>query len=71
MYKPKYTTGYTNRSEKSAAIERNKPKTMSLALPGWGDWTGPNIKMSNTKAKRFRFVNISEEIILQVLIVYS
>ncbi|XP_071541684.1 U3 small nucleolar RNA-associated protein 14 homolog A [Panulirus ornatus] len=42
------------RSEKAAAEERNKPKTISLALPGWGDWTGPGIKMSNRKKKQFR-----------------
>ncbi|XP_045613433.1 U3 small nucleolar RNA-associated protein 14 homolog A [Procambarus clarkii] len=41
-------------SEKAAARERDRPKLMSLALPGWGDWTGPNIKMSKKKIRKFR-----------------
>ncbi|KAK8729181.1 hypothetical protein OTU49_008667 [Cherax quadricarinatus] len=40
--------------EKAAARERDKPKVVSLALPGWGDWTGPNIKMSKRKIRKFR-----------------
>lgn len=41
------------KSEKEAAIKKGNIE-ISLALPGWGDWTGPNIEMSNRKRKRFR-----------------
>jgi len=41
------------KSEKEAAINKNNVE-LSLALPGWGDWTGPNIKVSNRKRKRFK-----------------
>uniref|UniRef100_A0A0P4WQM7 Uncharacterized protein n=1 Tax=Scylla olivacea TaxID=85551 RepID=A0A0P4WQM7_SCYOL len=41
-------------SEKAEAIKKDQTSSMSLALPGWGDWTGPNMKMSNRKIKKFR-----------------
>ncbi|XP_063878918.1 U3 small nucleolar RNA-associated protein 14 homolog A-like [Scylla paramamosain] len=41
-------------SEKAEAIKKDQPSSMSLALPGWGDWTGPNMKMSSKKIKKFR-----------------
>ncbi|KAK3879711.1 hypothetical protein Pcinc_015745 [Petrolisthes cinctipes] len=42
------------KSEKAAAIASSGPKVKSLALPGWGEWTGPNIKMSRRKFNRFK-----------------
>ncbi|KAK4326679.1 hypothetical protein Pmani_002837 [Petrolisthes manimaculis] len=42
------------KSEKAAAIASSGPKVKSLALPGWGEWTGPNIKMSKRKFNRFK-----------------
>ncbi|MPC59967.1 U3 small nucleolar RNA-associated protein 14 A [Portunus trituberculatus] len=41
-------------SEKAEAIKKDQPGSISLALPGWGDWTGPNRKMSNRKIRKFR-----------------
>ncbi|KAK7083005.1 U3 small nucleolar RNA-associated protein 14 A [Halocaridina rubra] len=41
------------KSEKDAAREESKPKSLCLALPGWGNWTGPNIKMSKRHRKRY------------------
>ncbi|XP_068225156.1 U3 small nucleolar RNA-associated protein 14 homolog A [Palaemon carinicauda] len=42
------------RSAKKDAIEADKPKPLSLVLPGWGEWTGPNIKVSKRKQQRFK-----------------
>lgn len=47
------------KSAKDEAIERDKPKPLSLVLPGWGDWTGPNIRVSKRKKRRFT-VNMPE-----------
>ncbi|XP_064090817.1 U3 small nucleolar RNA-associated protein 14 homolog A-like [Macrobrachium nipponense] len=41
------------KSAKDEAIERDKPKALSLVLPGWGEWTGPNIQVSKRKKRRF------------------
>ncbi|XP_063613710.1 U3 small nucleolar RNA-associated protein 14 homolog A-like [Penaeus indicus] len=42
------------KSAKEAAIEESEPKEVSLVLPGWGEWTGPNMKVSARKRKIFR-----------------
>ncbi|KAG0720966.1 U3 small nucleolar RNA-associated protein 14 A [Chionoecetes opilio] len=39
--------------EKGEAVRKDQAGGLSAAMPGWGDWTGPNIQMSNTKRKRF------------------
>ncbi|XP_027211390.2 U3 small nucleolar RNA-associated protein 14 homolog A [Penaeus vannamei] len=42
------------KSAKKAAIEESEPKEVSLVLPGWGEWTGPNYKVSFKKRRKFR-----------------
>lgn len=36
-------------------MEESEPKEVSLVLPGWGEWTGPNFKVSSKKRKMFRY----------------
>ncbi|XP_037082339.1 U3 small nucleolar RNA-associated protein 14 homolog A-like [Pollicipes pollicipes] len=43
------------REEKEATIDADKPKDIDMALPGWGDWGGQNIKMSAKKRRRLLF----------------
>lgn len=38
--------------EKAAISERDKPKDISLLLPGWGSWGGSGIKPSKKKQER-------------------
>jgi len=40
-------------NEKNEIIESAKPKPVDLTLPGWGDWAGAGLKVSNKKRKRF------------------
>ncbi|KAL3881431.1 hypothetical protein ACJMK2_027873 [Sinanodonta woodiana] len=42
------------RKEKREIRDREKPKDINLALPGWGDWGGEGIQPSKRKRKRFR-----------------
>ncbi|XP_018423751.1 PREDICTED: U3 small nucleolar RNA-associated protein 14 homolog A-like [Nanorana parkeri] len=39
--------------EKQKAEEAGKPKDINLVLPGWGEWGGTNLKVSNKKRSRF------------------
>ena len=41
------------RKEKEEAIEKSKPSDIDLTLPGWGEWGGKNLKISNRKKRRF------------------
>jgi U3 small nucleolar RNA-associated protein 14 len=38
-------------NEKDALLESAKP--VDLTLPGWGEWTGPGLKVSSRKRKKF------------------
>ncbi|XP_067141019.1 U3 small nucleolar RNA-associated protein 14 homolog A [Centruroides vittatus] len=40
-------------AEKSAAIEKDKPKDVDTFLPGWGNWGGTGIKVSKKRRRRF------------------
>lgn len=40
-------------AEKEKIIERERPKDIDLRLPGWGEWSGPGIKPSQHRKKRF------------------
>lgn len=40
-------------AEKAKVIERERPKDIDLRLPGWGEWSGPGIKPSQHRKKRF------------------
>ena len=42
------------RKEKKAQVDANKPKTIDLTLPGWGDWGGKDIRVSKRKRRRFQ-----------------
>lgn len=43
-------------------MEKLQPKSIDLSLPGWGSWTGPNIKKSKIRRKKKRFIlNIPKE----------
>ena len=44
--------------EKCSIIERDKPKDIDLTLPGWGDWGGPDVKVSSSKRKRYVTVKL-------------
>ncbi|KAL1766408.1 U3 small nucleolar RNA-associated protein 14-like A [Sigmodon hispidus] len=39
--------------EKREAIQANKPKSVDLTLPGWGEWGGLDLKPSAKKRRRF------------------
>lgn len=39
--------------EKEEAAESSKGKDTDLTLPGWGEWGGPGIKVSQQKKKKF------------------
>nr|CAB3267574.1 U3 small nucleolar RNA-associated protein 14 homolog A-like [Phallusia mammillata] len=39
---------------KREIVEEGKPKVVSLALPGWGEWGGVGINPSKRKRRRFR-----------------
>ncbi|GAB6020265.1 U3 small nucleolar RNA-associated protein 14 A [Chamberlinius hualienensis] len=41
------------RAEKEAIVEAGKPKEVSLVLPGWGEWGGSGLKISDKKRQRF------------------
>jgi len=39
--------------EKNELIEKSKPKSVDLTLPGWGEWGGPGLKVSKNKRRKF------------------
>ncbi|XP_001634080.2 U3 small nucleolar RNA-associated protein 14 homolog A [Nematostella vectensis] len=39
--------------EKDQAIDSSKPKDLDLTLPGWGDWGGAGVKVSEKKKAKF------------------
>lgn len=39
--------------EKNDIVEKSKPKAVDLTLPGWGEWGGPGLTISNRKRKKF------------------
>jgi U3 small nucleolar RNA-associated protein 14 len=39
-------------TEKRSIEERDKPKNVSMVLPGWGEWGGEGVQVSNRKKKR-------------------
>ncbi|KAF7998229.1 hypothetical protein HCN44_009627 [Aphidius gifuensis] len=39
--------------EKQEQIKKSQPEEINTVLPGWGSWTGKNIKVSKRKQKRF------------------
>ncbi|XP_067676071.1 U3 small nucleolar RNA-associated protein 14 homolog A-like [Haliotis asinina] len=39
--------------EKANIVDRDKPKSIDLTLPGWGEWGGTGLKPSRKKKKRF------------------
>ncbi|XP_071114020.1 U3 small nucleolar RNA-associated protein 14 homolog A-like [Haliotis cracherodii] len=39
--------------EKANIADRDKPKSIDLSLPGWGEWGGTGLKPSKKKKKRF------------------
>lgn len=41
------------KDEKEGVIEKGKPKPVDLTLPGWGEWGGTGIKVSEAKRRRF------------------
>lgn len=41
------------KKEKEEEIEKCKPKSIDLTLPGWGSWGGKNIRISQRKKRRF------------------
>ncbi|XP_072286287.1 U3 small nucleolar RNA-associated protein 14 homolog A isoform X2 [Pyxicephalus adspersus] len=40
-------------NEKNKAVEAGKPKDINLVLPGWGEWGGTDLTVSNKKRSRF------------------
>jgi len=39
--------------EKETVLEQSKPRTVDMTLPGWGEWGGAGLKVSEKKRKRF------------------
>ncbi|KAL6424483.1 hypothetical protein ACFW04_009913 [Cataglyphis niger] len=44
------------RKEQEEEMEKSQPQNIDLSLPGWGSWTGPNIKKSKVRRKKKRFI---------------
>ncbi|KAK9507582.1 hypothetical protein O3M35_007407 [Rhynocoris fuscipes] len=40
------------RREKEEEVEKSKPKTIDLSLPGWGNWAGHNISQKRNSRRR-------------------
>lgn len=50
------------RKEQEEEMEKSQPKAIDLSLPGWGSWTGPNIKKSKIRRKKKKFIlNVPKE----------
>lgn len=41
------------RAAKQAIVDKSKPKEIDLTLPGWGEWGGKGIRISQHKRRRF------------------
>jgi len=41
------------RKEKEDLAESSKPKEIDMTLPGWGEWGGSDMTVSQRKRKRF------------------
>ncbi|XP_050460953.1 U3 small nucleolar RNA-associated protein 14 homolog C [Cataglyphis hispanica] len=44
------------RKEQEEEMKKSQPQNIDLSLPGWGSWTGPNIKKSKVRRKKKRFI---------------
>lgn len=44
---------YMYRKARAAAEDAATPKDICYALPGWGQWAGPNITMSKKIKEKF------------------
>ncbi|XP_070148835.1 U3 small nucleolar RNA-associated protein 14 homolog A [Polyergus mexicanus] len=50
------------RKEQEEEMKKSQPQNIDLSLPGWGNWTGPNIKKSKVRRKQKRFIlNVPKE----------
>jgi len=38
--------------EKAETIERDRPKSIDLSLPGWGEWAGSGVSVNKRKKRK-------------------